>query len=209
MTSILVIDDHPVVALGLKQIIAEEMPGAVVVETRTAGEALHQLAKTRFRFIILDLILPGHGGLEFLAELHHAYPATPILVLSIQDEEHYAVRAMRAGAAGYLNKASDRHEIVAAMHKVAAGEKYLSSALAEKIALNKVIPARTDLLSNREYEILGGIAAGKRLTAIAHDLSLSVKTVSTHKRRIMAKLGAANDAELIRYTIERIIPRAN
>ncbi len=202
MPAILLVDDHPVVLQGLRQIISEEVPGAVVVEARDAAEALDRLAETRFQLIVLDLMLPGRGGLEFLTQLQHAYPSTPVLVLSIHPEDHYAVRAMRAGAAGYLNKASERREIAHAMQKIIAGEKYISPAVAERIALKKVLPARTEGLSNREYEILGAIAAGKRLTVVARELSLSVKTVSTHKRRIMAKLGATNDAELIRYALE-------
>ena len=203
MPAILLVDDHPIVREGLKQVISEEVPGASVVEARSAVEALGQLGRARFKLVILDLTLPGRGGLEFLLELHHAYPSTPILVLSIHPEEDYAFRALRAGAAGYLNKSCERKELVRAMQKIVAGEKYISPALAEKIALDKMIPARSDLLSNREYEVLRAIAAGKRLTAIARELSLSVKTLSTHKRRIMAKVGAKNDAELIRYALEQ------
>jgi DNA-binding NarL/FixJ family response regulator len=203
MAAILLVDDHPIVTEGLKQVIAEEVPGSVVVAARSAAEALRQLGRMRFRLIVLDLMLPGRGGLEFLSELHHAHPNTPILVLSIHPEDQYAIRALRAGAAGYLNKASDRKELVRAMQRVVGGERYISPALAEKIAFDKVLPARTDSLSNREYEVLREIAAGKRLTTIARELSLSVKTLSTHKRRIMAKVGAANDAELIRYALDQ------
>jgi two-component system invasion response regulator UvrY len=203
MAAILLVDDHPIVLEGLKQLISEEVPGSVVVAVRSAAEALRQLGRMRFKLVVLDLTLPGRGGLEFLSELHHAYPNTPILVLSIHPEDQYAIRALRAGAAGYLNKASDRKELVRAMQRVVGGERYISPDLAEKIAFDKVLPARTDSLSNREYEVLREIAAGKRLTTIARELSLSVKTLSTHKRRIMAKVGAANDAELIRYALDQ------
>jgi DNA-binding NarL/FixJ family response regulator len=207
MAAILVVDDHPVVLQGLRHFISEDIPGATVVAAQSATDALRELGRARFKLIVLDLVLPGRGGLEFLTDLHRAYPQTPILVLSILPEEHYAARALRAGAAGYLNKAVDRRELVQAMQKTAAGEKYISAVMARKIALAKVQPSRSDTLSNREYEILSAIGSGKKLTAIARDLVLSVKTVSTHKRRLMAKLGITNDAELIRYAADQGFPQ--
>ena len=205
MPEILIVDDHPSVRQGVKQFISEEMPGAVFAEAETAGDALRQLLKRRFRVIVLDLSLPGRGGLEFVSEVHRAYPKIPILIFSFHPEEECAVRALRAGASGYVNKASGREELLGALRRVMAGEKYISPALAQKLALEKALPRRNDILSNREYEILRAIAEGKSLTAIARGLSLSVKTVSTHKRRTMSKLDLPNDAALIRYALEHVL----
>jgi len=159
------------------------------------------LASREFQLVFLDLSVPGTSGLEFLSELHSAFPKTPILVLSIHSEEGFAVRSLRAGASGYLHKGSSRQELVCAMHRVMGGGRYLSAAIAEQIAMGAALPAPEDRLSNREYEVLRGIAAGKKLAELARDLSLNTKTVSTHKRRMMMKLNLANNAELIRFAM--------
>ena len=199
--AILIIDDHAVVRRGLKQFVLEELPGALVEEAQSAAEALVQLAKREFQLIFLDLSLAGKSGLELLSELHSAHPKTPILVLSIHSEDRFAVRSLRAGASGYLHKGSSRKELVRAMHQVVGGGRYLSEAMAEKIAVETAMPAPEDRLSNQEYEVLRGIAAGKTLREVARDLSVSAKTVSTHKRRIMMKLNLANNAELTRFVM--------
>ena len=137
-----------------------------------------------------------------MADLHRAYPQIPILVLSTSSEDQYAARSLRAGAAGYLGKGVDRHELIRAIKTVLSGERYISPLIAQRIALEKVLPAGSGPLSNREYEILRGIAAGRTMTDIARELALSIKTVSTYKRRIMGKLGVTNNAELIRRAID-------
>jgi two-component system invasion response regulator UvrY len=199
--AILIIEDHAVVRRGLKQFVLEELSGVIVEEAQNAAAALVQLASREFQLVFLDLSLPGKGGLEFLSELHSAFPKTPILVLSIHPEDEFAVRSLRAGASGYLHKGSSRQELVRAMHRVMGGGRYLSETMAEQIAVGTASPAPEDRLSNREYEVLRGIAAGKKLTELARDLSMSTKTASTHKRRIMMKLNLANNAELIRFAM--------
>jgi DNA-binding NarL/FixJ family response regulator len=202
MPEILIVDDHPAIREGVKRFLQDDIPGAVILEAESAAEALRHLLRRHVRLLILDLILPGRGGLEFLSELHRAYPKIPVLVFSAHSEDEYAARALRAGAAGYLNKLGGREEILLAVRKVLAGERYLSRAVAEKLAFESTLPRRTDTLSNREYEVLRGIAEGKSLTTIAEELSLSIKTVSAHKRRTMAKLNLPNDAALIRYALQ-------
>jgi DNA-binding NarL/FixJ family response regulator len=189
--------------------VSKELPGVIVEEAQNADAALVQLASREFQLIFLDLSLPGRGGLEFVSELHSAYPRTPILVLSIHSEDEFAVRSLRAGASGYLHKGSSRQELVRAMRRVVGGGRYLSETMAEKIAMGVASPVLEDRLTNREYEVLRGIAAGKKLTEIASEMSLSTKTVSTYKRRMMMKLNLANQAELARFAMEHELEAGN
>ena len=189
--------------------MSKELPGVIVEEAQNADAALVQLASREFQLIFLDLSLPGRGGLEFVSELHSAYPRTPILVLSIHSEDEFAVRSLRAGASGYLHKGSSRQELVRAMRRVVGGGRYLSETMAEKIAMGVASPVLEDRLTNREYEVLRGIAAGKKLTEIASEMSLSTKTVSTYKRRMMMKLNLANQAELARFAMEHELEAGN
>jgi two-component system invasion response regulator UvrY len=202
MLKVLIINGHPIVREGLKACIKEEMAGWVGLEAANAADALRLAAKQRFKLFVLDLLLEGRGGLEFVADLHRAYPRIPILILSIGSEEQYAARSLRAGAAGYIGKGVDRQELIRAIHTVLSGDRYISPWIAQRIALEKVLPTGGGLLSNREYEILRGIAAGRTLTDIAREMVLSIKTVSTYKRRIMGKLGVSNNAELIRHAVD-------
>lgn len=181
--------------------MSKELPGVIVEEAQNAAAALVQLARREFQLVFLELSLPDKSGLEFLSELHSAYPKTPILVLSIHSEDEFAARSLRAGASGYLHKSSTRQELVYAMQRIMAGGRYLSAEMAERIAVGVASPAPEDRLSNREYEVLRGIAAGKKLTELAQDLSMSTKTVSTHKRRIMMKFNLVNNAELTRFAV--------
>src|SRR3954468_8252625 len=202
MPKILVIDDHPIVREGLKACIRAGMPGWSCAEASTAPEALSLASKHSFALIIMDLSLTGRGGLDFLTDLRHSYPQIPILVFSFHSEQDYAGRCLRAGANGYVTKGAETQELLKAIRMVLNGERYLSPAVAQMIALEKVFPTKAGPLSNREFQILESIAAGKTLTEIARELSLSVKTVSTHKRRIMAKLAVSNNAELIRRVLD-------
>lgn len=160
-TAVLIIEAHAVVRRGLRQFVVEELRGVIVEEAQDAAAALVQLASREFHLVFLDLSVPGKAGLEFVSELHSAFPKTPILVLSMHSEEEFAVRSLRAGASGYLHKGSSRQELIRAMHRVMGGGRYLSEAMAEQIAAVTALPAPEDRLSNREFEVLRGVAAGK------------------------------------------------
>ena len=201
MSPFLVVDPHPVVCQGLRGFLLHAGNGVALHSAYTVEDALNLLSKRRFKLVITGLSLLGRPGLAFLSELHRAYPEIPLLVFSSYPEEQYAGRALRAGASGYLHKSAAPSEILRAIQRVVAGEKYLSPAAAERLALDRALPVRVPCLSNREYEILEAIAGGKTLTLIARELGLSVKTISTHKRRLMAKLAVSTDAELMRYAI--------
>jgi DNA-binding NarL/FixJ family response regulator len=167
----------------------------------TAAEALQALGRQHFNVVILDVTLAGRGGLEFLSDIRRAYPRIPILVFGLVGGEQYATRALQGGAAGFLARDADGTELAKAVQKVASGGKHISPTIAEQIALEKVSPLQERQLSNREYDIFRAIASGKTLTQIAEDLAISVKTVSEHKRRIMRKLSASNNVELIRHAV--------
>jgi DNA-binding NarL/FixJ family response regulator len=199
---ILIADDHPVFRRGLKQII-EEAPDLVV--TAEAADGMEALLKARagdYDVVLLDITMPVKNGVDTLCQLKHERPALPVLVLSMHPEEQYAVRALRAGAAGYLTKESAPEELVAAIRKVCAGGKYVSASLAEHLAsivLREGEPRPHDTLSRREYQVMCLIASGKTVSEVARDLTLSVKTVSTYRARILEKLQVRNNAELMRY----------
>jgi DNA-binding NarL/FixJ family response regulator len=174
------------------------------VDVTTAVEALTQLARRRFSLIVLDLALTGRGGLEFISDVHSAYQRVPILVFSSLPEELYAYRALRAGASGYLHRSAQIEEILRAIREVIAGHKYLGQAASAAIALelSSGCPPTHTALSNREFEVLRAIASGSTLTETAHKMSLSIKTIATHKRRLMRKLGVFNNAALIRFAVQ-------
>jgi DNA-binding NarL/FixJ family response regulator len=201
---ILLADDHAVVRRGLRQILAEEFERATFGEARNAQETLNLVWREPWDVVVLDMTMPGRSGLEALREIKKSRPQLPVLVLSMHPENEFAVRVLKSGAAGYLTKESAPEELVGAVRKVLAGGRYVSSSLAEKLAtyvsgdLQK--PAQ-DLLSDREFQVLRLIASGKTVSEIAQDLSLSVKTVSTYRTRILEKMGLRNNAELMRYAM--------
>jgi DNA-binding NarL/FixJ family response regulator len=206
MLKILIADDHPVVRRGLKQIIADTPDMAVGDEATNGWEVLNKVRAGDYDVVLLDIAMPGKDGLDVLTQLKHEKPRLPVLMLSMYPEQQFAVRALRAGASGYLTKESAPDELVGAIRKVSAGGKYVSSALAEKLALDlqgggKQPPHET--LSDREYRVMCLIASGKTVTEIARELSLSVKTISTYRRRILDKMKMKNNAELTHYTISR------
>ena len=205
MIKILVADDHPIVRQGLKQILSEYPDMTVADEAGTGKDVLVKVGKKDFDIVLLDISMPGRNGLDILKELKTKKPKLPVLVLSIYPEDQYAVRVLKLGAAGYLTKESVPEELVAAIRKVARGRKYVSNGLAEKLATDLEINAEKaphENLSDREYQVMSMIASGKRLKDVAEELSLSIKTISTYRSRIMEKMNMKNNAELIRYALQ-------
>ncbi|MCU0578908.1 MAG: response regulator transcription factor [Desulfobacterota bacterium] len=205
MIKILVADDHPIVRQGLKQILSEYPDMTVADEAGSGKDVLSKIAKKDYDIVLLDISMPGRNGLDILKELKTKKPKLPVLVLSIYPEDQYAVRVLKLGAAGYLTKESVPEELVAAIRKVARGRKYVSNYLAEKLASDLEINAEKPLhenLSDREYQVMFMIASGKRLKEISEELSLSIKTISTYRSRIMDKMKMKNNAELIRYALQ-------
>jgi two-component system, NarL family, invasion response regulator UvrY len=203
MIKILVADDHAVVRRGLNQIVAERPDMRVCGEARDAREVLALLRKGEWDVLVLDINMPDQSGLEVLGEVKRQRPELPVLILSMHPEEQFAVRALKSGASGYLTKESAPEELVAAIHKVHGGGKYVSPSLAEKLAfaLERGADAPHEALSDREYQVLCLIASGKTVGEIAEGLYLSVKTVSTYRARVLEKMGMKTNAELTRYAI--------
>ncbi|PXW95232.1 LuxR family two component transcriptional regulator [Sphaerotilus hippei] len=205
---ILIVDDHTIVREGLKRILEATGTPWRVLEAGSGFQALDLMRLHEIDLAIVDLSMPGMSGLDLIKRLRGEYPRTGVLVLSMHAEEQYALRAFKAGANGYVTKDSAAAELVNAVHKVASGGAYITSSLAERVVqqLNGAIDAPSHAgLSDRELEVLRGIVAGQRLTDIAEDLHLSVKTVSTHKSRIQEKLQLPTMAALIRYGMENNI----
>jgi len=199
---ILIADDHAVVRQGLKQILATAFKRASFGEAANAQQALDHVQKQYWDVVILDLTMPGRSGLEVLKEIKQARPTLPVLILSMHPEDQFAVRLLKAGAAGYMTKESAPEELVGAVRKAVAGGRYVSPALAEKMAsllANDVQVAPHERLSDREFLILRQIASGKAVSVIARELSLSVKTVSTYRARLLEKMGLLNNAQLVHY----------
>ena len=202
---ILLADDHAVVRHGLKQILAEEFKRAVFGEAGDAQEALRLVWKQPWDIVILDVTMPGRGGLEVLKEIKHSRPEVPVLMLSMHPEDQFAMRLLKAGAAGYLTKESAPEQLIGAVHKAIAGGRYVSPAMAEKLATFLVTDVHTsphEKLSDREFLILRMIASGKPVGVIARELSLSVKTISTYRVRLLEKMGLTNNAELVHYAFQ-------
>jgi two-component system, NarL family, invasion response regulator UvrY len=202
---ILITDDHAVVRQGLKQILAEEFTRAEFGEAASAQEALDRVWKENWDVVVLDITLPGRSGLEVLKEIKKSRPKLPVLMLSMHPEDQFAVRLLKIGASGYMTKESAPNELVGAVKKVMAGGRYVSPSLAEKMASYLAVDVQTpphERLSDREFLVLRQIASGKTATAIAKDLGLSVKTISTYRMRILEKMSMANNAELIHYAIQ-------
>lgn len=206
---VLIADDDAYVRRGLREIILEEFSDAEIAEARNAREAIDLVReRERERFwdvMVLDINMPGGSGIEVLKELKKDYRRLPIVVLSGHSEDEYAVRTLKAGASGYLTKETAPEELIAAIKKVLLGGKYISPAVAEKLALELEGGADKpphETLSDREYQILCMIASGKKVGEIADDLSLSVKTVSTYRSRILSKMRMSANAQLTYYAIK-------
>ncbi len=210
MINILIADDHAVVRRGVKQILAEESDEWQFGEARNASEVLKNVHRKHWDILIIDITMPGRSGLDVLRQLKSMRPKLPVLVLSMHPEEQIAIRALKLGAYGYVTKESVPEDLVKAVRKIINGGKYVSPALAEKIAFDLDFETEDEkplheALSDREYEVMSMIASGKRVKDIAEDLYLSPKTVSTNRARILKKLHLKTNAELIRYAIENRI----
>jgi DNA-binding NarL/FixJ family response regulator len=203
---ILVADDHAVVRSGLIQILTEALSGVVCREAGNSEEAVAAVRKQDWDLVILDIGLPGKNGLETLRDLKRIRPRLPVLFLSIHPEEQYATRVLKAGGAGYLTKDSAPSRLIDAVRTALAGRRYVSPALAERLAQYLAVDTKDSVgeaLSDRELQVLCMLGAGKTVTQIADKLGLSVKTVSTYRSRIMVKLGAESTAALIRVAVDQ------
>jgi two-component system, NarL family, invasion response regulator UvrY len=204
MIRVLVADDHAVVRRGLRQILAETPDIHVGGEAADGAEVLRLVRAERWDVVVLDINLQRSNGLEILAEIRRERPDLPVLILTVYSEEQYALRAVKAGAAGFLNKESAQENLIDAVRKVAGGGRYVTAALAERLATfvaAKHEGAPHEKLSNREFEIMKLIASGKSVGEIARDLALSAKTVSTHRTRILGKMDVKTNAELTHYAV--------
>jgi DNA-binding NarL/FixJ family response regulator len=202
---ILIADDHPIVRAGFKQVLSETPDLVVADEAGNGQEVLEHLKKKKYDVVLLDISMPGKNGLEILKELKTDYPKLPVLILSIYPEEQYAIRALKAGAAGYLTKESAPHELISAIRKISAGGRYISESLAEKLAtyLNvDMTKSPHETLSDREHQVMRLIASGKTVSEIAESLNLSVKTISTYRTHILEKMKMKNNAEITLYAVQ-------
>jgi two-component system, NarL family, invasion response regulator UvrY len=206
MLRILIADDHALVRKGLKQILLEEYPSAIVEEVNDGEGVIKKSISNEWDIIISDLSMPGRSGLDVLKQVKQNLPKLPVLILSIHPEEQYAIRVLKAGAAGYLSKDAATEELVEAVQRVLQGRKYISPSIAEKIAghlgHDSSDKAPYEFLSNREFDVFTRLASGKTVSEIADQLSLSATTVSTYRSRILEKMNMRTNAELIRYALE-------
>jgi len=206
MIRILVADDHPIVREGLKRILEAVPDFSVVAEAASGPEAVDLARRHHADVVLLDVTMPGRGGIETAHDLKRAVPGIRILILTVHAEDHYAIRCLREGADGYLTKDAAPQLLVEAVRKVHSGGKYISLALAERLALNldasRELPPH-ERLSAREFEIMVHIAGGKTVGEIAAGLNLSVKTVSTYRTRILEKMNLKNNAEIMRYAMQQ------
>jgi two-component system, NarL family, invasion response regulator UvrY len=201
MKKIIVADDHSFVRLGIIQILKDEFPSAEIAEAKDGEALLKEVMKKDFDLVISDLDMPGRNGLEALEQIKLIKPELPVIILSIYDEDLYAIRALKAGASGYLNKNAAPYELIKAIDRIRLGKKYITSDLAEKLLEQRDVKRPHELLSNREIEIFKMLASGKTISQIAEQLSLAPTTISTHRSKIMEKLGFKTNAELTRYAL--------
>jgi len=210
MTKILIADDHAIVRKGLIKILMESDAWTSVDEAGSGQEALDRVLKGSYDLVLLDISMPGRGGLDVLKEIKERLPFLPVLMLSMYPEKEYALRSLRAGASGYLTKDNAPEELVRAIRMVLSGGRYVTDSLAEILALEVEKKDRAgrlphEILSNREYQVLRMIASGKTVSEIAEELFLSVKTISTYRSRILEKIRAKNNVELTRYVFENCL----
>ena len=204
MLKILLVDDHELIRAGLKQVLHAGMGNITVGEAKNAEEAMSLLEQQQWNLAITDITMPGRSGLDLLLEFKNLRPEMPVLVLSVLSEDEVALRVLKSGAAGFIHKETSGDELVRAVRKVVGGGKYVSSTLAEKLALRITVPELDEphkKLSDREYVVMKMLASGTTLTQIGKILSLSIKTISTYRSRILDKLKLENNAELTRYAL--------
>ena len=202
---VLVVDDHPVMRLGVQRILARTAPDVVVEEAQGSVEALDRLRAGRWSLVLLDLVLPGRSGFEVLHDLRRLHPALPVVIFSMNKDEPSVVRALKQGAAGYLTKDCEPADLVEAVRKVAAGGRYVPPEIAELLVHALHSPGDSPLhesLSIQEYEILFLLAEGRSLRKIADELSISESSVSTYRSRVLTKLRLENNAQIIRYVLD-------
>lgn len=205
MIRILIADDHAIVRKGLRHLLLEEYPSAVIEEVTDAESLVLKSIATEWDVVICDLSMPGRSGLDALIQIKQASPKLPVLIMSMHPEEQYALRTFRAGASGYLNKESIHKDLINAVQTVMIGKKFITPSIAEKLAnalnndSNKMLHER---LSDREFEVFRLLAEGKQVSEIADKLSLSVTTVSTYRSRLMEKLNMKSNSDLTRYALE-------
>ena len=201
---ILIADDHAIVREGLKQIVAEEKDILVAGEAENSEQMMELLEKAKWSLVVLDINMPGKSGLEALKDVKLLYPELPVLILSMFSEDQYGIRAIKAGASGYLKKVSAPTELVNAIRKIVSGGKYINSSLAEKLAEKFGESERSSLhekLSDREYQIMCNIALGKSAEEISRELSISINTVYTYRNRILEKMSMKSNVELTQYVL--------
>jgi len=205
MIRILIADDHTIVREGLKQILAETPDMVAADEASNGQDVLDKVWKNDYDVVLLDISMPGRSGLDILKQLKSDRPKLQVLILSMYSEEQYAMRALRAGASGYMTKESAPDELIEAIRKVAQGRKYVSPSLAEKLAISLEVGEEKpphETLSDREYQVMCMIASGKTVKEIAEELSLSVKTISTYRTRILEKLRLKTNAAVVHYAVQ-------
>ncbi|MBP2678098.1 MAG: response regulator with a DNA-binding domain [Deltaproteobacteria bacterium] len=205
MLRLLVADDHEIVRKGLVKVLAEILQPIKVDEAKNGQEALSKVLKSEYDLVVLDIKMPGKGGLDVLKEIKQHKPKLPVLILSMHPEEQFAVRAIRAGASGYLTKECAGDELVLAIRKALKGERYISGSLAEILAGDVGSDSGKplhEILSDREYQVMLMIASGKPVSAIAKELCLSVKTISSYRTNILLKTRMKNNSEITHYAIQ-------
>ena len=206
---ILIVDDHVIFRAGLTQLLLHELRNPVIEEAGDGMSALYKLPEKKWDIILLDINLPDKNGIEVLKSIKQSKPEQPVLMLSMYSEDQYAVRALRAGAAGYLTKETSPDELINAIKQVATGRKYISNSLAHIMATHLQEDENNDnphkSLSDREYDIFIRIASGKTVSQIADQLKLSVKTISTYRTRVLKKMNLQNNAELVQYAVHNNI----
>jgi len=205
MIRLVIADDHTIVREGLRQLLGGAGGFEIVGEARDGAETMQRVRELDFDVLLLDMSMPGRAGMDLIRQVRAERPRVRILVLSMHQEHQYAIRAIRAGASGYLTKESAARELATALRKVASGGAYITPEVAEQLALGAMpssdaLPHTT--LSDREFQVLRMLVSGKSVSDIAGALTLSVKTVSTHKARLMQKLGVSNTSEMFRYAIQ-------
>ncbi|NJO24557.1 MAG: response regulator transcription factor [Bacteroidia bacterium] len=205
MTRILIADDHAIVRKGLRQLILDEYPSAVISEVNDVESLVSQVLKAEWDVIICDISMPGRSGVEALQQVKQMKPEIPVLIMSMHSEDQYALRVMKAGASGYLSKDTVHEDLIRAIQTIRQGRKFITAAVAEKLANAFETDAKKkphELLSDREFDVLKMLAGGKSVSEIAEQLLLSPTTVSTYRSRILEKMTMKTNADLTRYSIE-------